>query len=232
MVELLKKDFGICKMAILLAASILVLPYIVNAIYNLWLVGLEPDEIREVWGRSMLHGSQISMVLTMLSFPFLAGYIIAGERSLRTAEFLGYLPASRASILFSKFLVCASWALAVTAMYLLVLLVVVQWLLPQGLQGPRLENFGDEILMFSSTAAAMFGVSWMLSCMIRSPVLAVCGGIVAPWLLMVILYSTSVYFGWSVGDVVSEYSVPLLNSVASIVSFVIGCVCFLRRTEP
>jgi len=176
-----------------------------------------------------MSAAAFSGVITIVSFPFLGGYIVAGERRERSAEFLGYLPPKRFEILLSKFLICLGWTIFALTVYLL----VSQWLIPSllGEESALRMNWETTPGMFAMFAS-MFGVAWMLSCIITSPVFSVVGGLCAPFVVLIFALSASVAFEQRIDELLSPRSMFVVFTSIAVISFATGCFSYLRRVEP
>ena len=108
MIELLKKDFGLCRHVLLGGVIALLVPYLAVIVYTVGTGGtaaLSASESIEYVSLSLLGASQTSLWLATFSIAFLGGFIIAGERRDRSAEFLAFLPPRKPAILLSKAIV-------------------------------------------------------------------------------------------------------------------------------
>lgn len=230
MLELLKKDLGMCRLLLIGGFLAVTVPYLFFTLYSLYGKGLTAEETRQLWGMSLLAGSQFSVILSIVSIPFLGGYIVAGERREQTAEFLAYLPVPKTSILISKSIVCLIWSMFAATVYF----VMVQLVIPALLQdsSAALSSNLEGASWMASMTAAMFGVSWMLSCMIKSPVLAVVGGLCTPFVVLAIAVFLSMQFGFQIDQTLSPYDAAIVFGAIAITAFAIGSIYFVKRIEP
>ena len=227
--ELLKKDFGLCRHVLMGGMIALIVPYLAVIVYMACTSGLSDSESIEFLSLSLLSASNTSVWLSTFSIAFLGGFIIAGERRDRSAEFLAFLPPKRSAILLSKAIVCLAWVIVVAIAYFLVTDLIVPWIS----DGEHVyEASARMIFLACSVVAAVFGTSWLASTMLTSPVLAVLTGLVAPYGVVMIVYVLQFQFGWELAD-------DLAITVSGTVLFAVGAVSFLggwwyfcKRIEP
>ncbi len=229
MIELLKKDFGLCRHVLMGGVIALLVPYLAVIVYAACTSGLSDSESIEFLSLSLLGASQTSVWLSVFSIAFLAGFVIAGERRDRSAEFLAFLPPGRSAILFSKAIVCVVWAAVVAISYFLVADLIVPWISDDKYM---YESTGREIFLACSVLFSVFGTSWLASTMLTSPVLAVLVGLVAPYGVTMIVFLFQLKFGWELNGEMetSVYAVVLLAVGA--VTFVGGWCYYCKRIEP
>jgi ABC-type transport system involved in multi-copper enzyme maturation permease subunit len=126
--------------------------------------------------------AMIACALTSLLASAFGGIAIAGERTDRTADFLGLLPVSRTQIILSKWIASISMLLASAGTYLAI--AGSSWLivLCRHPAGPPAMNATprDTDDLLTSTAcwigftAAYFGIGWLLSAFTRSGPISAC----------------------------------------------------------
>lgn len=229
MLELVKKDFGMCKMLLIGGAVAVLLPYLAFGVYGLYEMNSSGMNTKQFWGMGLATATMFSSVITIVSLPFLGGYIVAGERRERSAEFLAYLPPKRTAILVSKLLICVGWTIFV----LTVFLAFSQWLIPRlmGDESTLQMNWETTPGMFAMFAS-MFCVAWMLSCIITSPVFSVVGGLCTPFVVLIFALSASVAFEQRIDHMMSPLNMFIGFTSIAVISFATGCFCYVRRVEP
>ena len=187
MIELFKKDVGLCQNVLIGGAMALLIPYVKLIIQTYSAGGLTSGESMELLSLGLMNASVPSFILALMSIAFLAGFIIAGERRDRSAEFLAYLPPKRSTILASKAILCFLWIAIVAIVYFLVTEVIVPWISSGEV---AIQDGGREQLLFAAGyTASIFGVSWLCSSFLESPVIAVIAGFVSPMLIWTLVYT-------------------------------------------
>jgi ABC-type transport system involved in multi-copper enzyme maturation permease subunit len=224
---LLWKEYRVQRLVLIVGAVLLVLPYL----FVLGLFRLSPEAgSLAAWCMGLLVAAAYSVGISQLTMALLGGNAIAGERADRSAEFVAYLPLTRARILAAKLTVAL---LAVAAIWLPNLLIV--GLTSMGLGDLVGKSFFIQLVgrVAAGTAATgliLFCVGWCLSSMLQSPTFAVCGGLFAP----VLIITTILLVGWPL-EMPEEAVHPwYLGSsfVLAPVCFVAGTWYYLRRVEP
>jgi ABC-type transport system involved in multi-copper enzyme maturation permease subunit len=228
---LIWKDYRLNRLIFILAAVLLVLPHVVIVTGNFVHTGtfrlVAPLSVI-IWG-----GSFWSAILSQLIVAVMGGNVIAGERSDRSAEFLGYLPIARRRILASKFLVALGLAAIVWVPNLAVLLPL------QEAVGPR---FPQAIVLatIATTGLTFFCVAWFFSSMLTSPTFSTCIGLLTPLTVWLCTVWVALTFWVSPETIQHREELPHIalywyHGVClsiSAVCFVAGSVYFLRRVEP
>jgi ABC-type transport system involved in multi-copper enzyme maturation permease subunit len=219
------KDYRVNRLILIVGVVLLTAPHLIAWIY-VWRA--QPPREYVQW--TLLAASAYSIVLSQLTLTLLGGHAIAAERVDRSAEFLGYLPPSRAMIITSKALLAFVTALVIWGVNLVVFCLAAPW--------EELPNLGrDAPTMFevpryvAATGACMFGIAWLGSSCLPSPTFAIFGGLVSPLVVNLSLMSCSTGLGWpAMADVGHWYLVicPTLGCLC----FVSGTWYFLRRVEP
>lgn len=229
MKALLWKDFWNNGRMLLAVAIFLAVPYaIVVAIgvaQRTLPVNPESGGVLMSWGELIVTGCAWSLVLCVLSSGFIAGNAVAGERADRSAEFTAYLPIARDRAIASKALVAGGAWLGFVLINVLIGLVAL-WI-------------GDET--FTTLAEApptsklvasvvlIFGVSWLLSVLARSPSIAAATGIGSAIMLLVTLELIENIGHFNADHVWAWYS-PL-GVVFGVGCFAAGVLIYVRRAE-
>lgn len=229
MFELVRKDFGMCRMLLGGFGIAVVLPYLAFAAYGLYEMNTSAANSLQNWGTLFSLATVFSGVITVGSFPFLGGYIVAGERRERCAEFLAYLPPKRSEILISKFLICLGWTIFALTVFLVMSQIVVPSLM--GDEATTRLSWETTPGMFAMFAS-MFGVAWMLSCIITSPVFAVVGGLCTPFIVLIFGLCISMMFEERIDHLGTPLNMFIIFTTIAVGAFVTGCFCYVRRVEP
>jgi ABC-type transport system involved in multi-copper enzyme maturation permease subunit len=214
MKALLWKDFWCNRMIILFALVVVAIPY---------LIGFAGGFFDDIWWTvDFFRGSAlVSMLLSMIVIPMLAGNAIAGERLSRSAEFLVSLPPSRSLIIASKIILALGVSLAIWLTNFLLIYTL----------GLILGETTEGMTPIVATFVLMFGAAWLSSSFSPSPAVATAFGIIAPILIGSIIYGAytllPVKLTWTF---VESYN--LLSYSGGVLGFVAGTVYFLRRFEP
>lgn len=224
MTWLLWKDYRLNRLIVIVGLVLFVVPHGV-ALVAAWRLYAVHGVSR--FSVSLLGSSIWSVALSQLTVALLGGHAIACERVDRSAEFLAYLPVSRARILASKLM----FALPIVA------LVWVPNLLIYRLAAAELPTWGPAEAMWRGlgyaaiTGATFFGVSWLLSSMLESPTFAVCGGLVAPLVVALGLQFWGDAFDCPFEEFMKLWYPRVCLTLAA-VAFTAGTWHYLRRVEP
>ena len=168
-----------------------------------------------------------------MTLCLLGGHVIAGERADRSAEFLAYLPVSRARILVGKIILVLVTVALIWGVNLLVM-----WLATLGLPDlpelTKVYRMGWQTLgLVAIMGFVSFSVAWLLSSMLESPTFAICGGLISPFVLMMGILTLFWVFGFpretaELWVLWWEYTCLALASAC----FVTGTWYYLRRVAP
>jgi len=227
MKALLLKDCRVNRMVLIVALLLLVTPLLVGTLVNVY--GLARyGTLARPWPNLIVWTSVVSLALSLLTFGMLGGNAVAGERMDRSAEFLAYLPPSRAQVIASK----AILAVGVGVLVWLVHLVLIYCLAPLvGEVTADVINVRDQAIpVFASTSLFLFSVAWLGSTFLDSPAIATGLGFGAPWVVFAVLSLFLYAFGF--GDLHLGLWYHTLAVTFGIGSFVGGIVYYVRRIEP
>lgn len=228
MKELLLKDSSVCRNIQLLGICLVLFPFVMHGsiLGQSWLMGIAvtPDHVFQ----ALLGSAQVSFLLSILPIALLISYLIAGERADRTAEFMAYLPPSRAKILLSKNILCGIWMVAAVLGYVTIIDLIIPWLS----SGDYVDYTSGRRSFYFATAFSMFGITWLFSCLLETPVVAFVLGILSAYFLSFIPFATNYFFGWPVGDDATFWFYMILRVGSGMVGFVGGWVYFVKRVEP
>ncbi len=219
------KDYRVNRLILIVGLVLLIVPHLIAWVY-VW----REQPPREYLQWTLLAASAYSIILSQVTLTLLGGNAIAAERVDRSAEFLGYLPPSRAMIIASKALLAFVTALVIWGVNLVVFCLVAPW---EGLANMG----GDAQTMFempryvAATGVCMFGIAWLGSSCLASPTFAIFGGLVSPLVVHLSLMSCSTGLGWpTMADLGHWYFGTCL--VLGCLCFVSGTWYFVRRVEP
>ena len=175
--------------------------------------------------------SVISTEGTMLILLLLGANAIARERADRSAEFLAYLPISRARVLASKAAVplavaSAVWALALAA-----------HVLAPATSGGTVGGAMPPGLMRAVCAASilLFGSAWLGSSIVDTPMTAVGFALGVCMLLWSAFAASNQLFGWPayrLSEEATSYWYAAAMGIVGTSCFLVGSWLYLRRVEP
>jgi hypothetical protein len=220
------KDCRINGLVIVIGGVLLVGPYVGAA---LWQIGdaWPAWPSAPAWAGMVLWSSQVSLAFALVTLALLGGNTIACERADRSAEFLAYLPPSRASILASK----AALALTVAAVIWGLNLLMDWGLAPVISRQPLWQISRLHKTNLAASGAFLFGVSWLGSSRLESPAFATSLGIASVFLVLIALAGLKVSVGWPARDEFEYWSNVVLATLGT-GSFAAGTWYYLRRVEP
>ena len=224
--SLIWKDLRLNRMILMMGATLFVAPFaiVAAAAWKEYWPGLPPVAR---WPYGLLPATLVSLGLSLLTLVTLAGNSIASERADRSAEFLAYLPPSRAAILASKVLVVLSPIALVWAVDLLL-----AWLMTPA-TGPAPGGVGsvrETVLSLAPAAVMLFGAAMLGSAVLDSPAIATSLGIGATMGVIFALAFIGSMSGWSEEELKRHATTAFVT--IGIACFAMGCVCYLRRVGP
>lgn len=227
---LIWKEFRLCWPILLVGCVLLAFPYLF-----VLLNGARPT--LGYWHRISNGGFFSSVSTIVLTLILLGGNAIAGERNDRSAEFLAYLPVSRAMNLVSKLVwpvIAVLFAIAVNAAMAWVAVVVGHP--PVGMIVDANVRAGGTLIVWVAILGGLcFSVAWLGSALLRSPTFAVAGGLLAP----AVIFFATMLIAKFVPPPQVRHPDQVVWSILAIVVPLIACTCFfagcriyLRRVEP
>jgi ABC-2 family transporter protein len=221
---LIWKECRLNAWVLVLGAALGLGPYVVGGLWALFEGGPQSMAVRRL-RLALEPACAISLEGTLLTLLLLGANAIARERVDRSAEFLAYLPVSRARILVSKAavplaMVSGVWAAALAAHVLAYAIDggTITRLIPPGL--------GATVLTIS---LLIFGAVWLGSSIVDTPLTAVgfCLGICM--LLWSAFVASNHFVGWP-ADRLYCYTAGM--GIVGISCFIAGSWLYLRRVEP
>jgi ABC-type transport system involved in multi-copper enzyme maturation permease subunit len=224
--SLIWKDLRLNRMILVMGATLFLAPFVIvaAAAWKEYWPGLPPVAR---WPYGLLPATLVSLGLSLLTLVTLAGNSIACERADRSAEFLAYLPPSRAAILASKVLVVLLPIAAVWAADLLL-----AWLMTPA-SGPASGGVGsvrETVLSLAPAAVMLFGAAMLGSAVLDSPAIATSLGIGATMAVIFALAMIGSMSGWAESELKRNAAIVFLSLGG--MCFVVGCICYLRRVGP
>jgi len=224
---LLWKEYRANRLVLIVGAVLLLVPYAI--LMGIVLRGVLHCNLSELC-LGLCAAAAYSVGISQLTLALLGGNVIAGERVDRSAEFLAYLPISRARALAGKLTLVALTVALVWIPNLLVLLLASTGVPEKWLADLDSEVIGSVILHAAITGAVFFSVAWLLSSMLESPTFSICGGLVTPVLIMTAILLSF----WRLGmpeDAVPPWYIGI-SLVLAPACFAAGTAYYLRRVEP
>ena len=218
---LLWKELRNYRTLLLLSAVFMSIPYVIVVCF---VNTMESDGVRAMPTQNLQIASMISLAIVVVLTSFVAGNAVAGERVERCAEFMAYLPISRRTVITGKAIFCLGTCLLMGAIP--VVIYVLLELRSHREQFYELEWFYALITM----AVFLFGVSWLLSTMLRSPTNAAACGVFSA-------AAISILFGLvaertQIDSTALERVYWVMTPTIGIACFVVGIAYYLRRVEP
>jgi ABC-type transport system involved in multi-copper enzyme maturation permease subunit len=231
---LLWKDYRLNRLLFVMGLTLLVGPYLVVLLWHAYSDEVPPGIFQEsrFWAGFLLMSSTPSLAFSQLTVAFLAANVVACERTDRSAEFLGYLPPSRARILSSKAILVWSTALLVWGLNILAVA------LAPVISAAGKQEFVATWFSLSSfyvttvaTGLLLLGAAWFASCISSSPAFSAGLGIAAPFLVISCFQIINLSFAWpGLENVQDWYTRSCL--ILGPLCFAAGTVYYLRRVEP
>lgn len=230
---LLWKDYRQNRRVLCAVGIFLAVPFVVGLVIGALDRLRPPSEYGYVeqiaWSDMFYAAGMWSFALLVLACPFVGGNAVAGERADRSAEFAAYLPVSRRSAITSKAVLAVGVCLLVAVVDLAV--AYIAGTLKESWSTSYAQQMPGWIMVGVTTAALIFGVSWLLSAILNSPAIAAACGILAALLLAGTLAFLDFIRGTDEPVILAEWWLPI-SSLLGVGCFVAGVVYYLRRVEP
>lgn len=227
---LIWKDVRINRAPLLIGVFLLVAPYVfvAAAVTNmpLW----QEATTASAWAVLLTTGCHFSLMCSQPALAMLGGNAIAVERGDRSAEFLVYLPPSRAQVLLSKALVLGGAFLMVWGPNLL-LKATAHWLSADSAASQELTVNMPLLSHLAAIGLLATGVGWCASANFNNSGPAVALGMGAPVVLAGVLQATQ--YAFNAPDVLAfERTYFALCEMLAPAFFLVGTITYLRRVEP
>ena len=221
------KEYRLNRVVLVVGATLLVVPHAIALVLAWREVGPSIGGASHL-SANLLFSGFYSVVLSQLTLALLGGHVIACERADRSAEFLAYLPLSRARILASKITLALVTAALIWGPNLLILRFVAE-LPEENLEaGPTVCGVLGYIAL---TGFVLFSVGWLFSSMLESPTFSICAGLITPFLVLMGIQSLAWLFALHPGEITGPWyrNTSLVLACACLVA---GTWYYLRRVEP
>jgi len=227
MIQLLKKDLRVHRMALFAAAA-------------LWTVGpaitwlgwiLRGENTSKYLGDYIATMGFAGFFVTVILGALLGGDAFAAERRDRTADFLAMVPVSRAKIILSKLIlsiviISILWAMAMGTLILSTVATPTEFHEYNGNQ----QSVWYPILCAMSLTIMAFGTAWLLSIFLKEPLGAT---ILALMEMAAIMTLVGIYLNWHpMPDAESFWMFSYLPLFVGMISWVAGSYYYARRVEP
>ncbi len=227
---LIWKDLRINRLPLLLGILLFVVPYVIVAVAVINMPLWNEATAASAWAVLLTSGCHFSVMCSQPTLAILSGHLIAVERGDRSAEFLGYLPPSRATILLSKWLVLVGafsliWGLNLSIHW------IAYWLSPDSSAAHELTSHMASLPRFAAIGLLAAGAGWCASANLDNGGPAVAMALAAPAMLFGVLMTTNSAFNAPDELAFSAVYFALCPILAAAL-FVIGTLSYLRRVEP
>jgi hypothetical protein len=230
LMALLWKDLRINRLPLSIGAFVLIAPYVVVGVAVTHMPIWQEATAASAWAVLLATGCHFSLLCSQPALAMLSGHTIAVERGDRSAEFLGYLPPSRALVLFSKALVLAGAFLAVWGLNLLVEATAL-WLSPDSDATRVLISQMPALPRIAGIGLLAAGAGWCASANVNNSGPAVALGLAAPLALFGVLQATNSALN-TPDDLTFAAAYFTLCPILAVACFALGTFCYIRRVEP
>lgn len=242
---LIRKDWRVVKPVILVGVLSMLAPSLIQTGVNAWRTYVKGNPSSFAWPheaameeqREWFQGAvMIGFVVWCAVCPAIGGVMFARERRDRSAELIELLPVTRRMRLFSKVILLVV-TLSVAVLITTRLFHLATWIWPS--TTPYISNnLWDSLRPLIGMMVVMSGVSWMLSSLLRSEVIATTvtfGGVCLAAMLMGMVpgpHGTPNWYEWlDSWTPAPGVELPIVLAFVGVVAFVTGCVVTLRRRE-
>ena len=223
--NLLWKDYRQNRGVLLAVVIIAVGPYVAALVITAFRALFWPPGQR-AWMEGIQQASRVGLIVSAVLTAFMGGNAIAGERADRSAEFAAGLPIHRPESILSKALIAL-----IPCLFLWALSAVAN--LCSALEG-KLTTSGDLELMLATLLCLIlfFGLSWMFSALLRSPVISAAAAIGAAVALSLGGATLRNTVAPEPLDNIQVIALLVLPVTVGFLSFLTGTLICLRRQEP
>jgi ABC-type transport system involved in multi-copper enzyme maturation permease subunit len=219
------KELGQNRPIMIAGGILLIVPHLV-ALTGTLLFG-EPSMPR--MPDAFVLSAAYSILLSQLTLALLGGNAIASERADRSAEFLFYLPLSRTRIFTGKMTLAITVALLIWSVNLLILHLTFPYIWRSEVGGAVVIR--RMLLGAVLTGSVMYSVGWLLSTRWETPTFPICGGLAAPFVVLLGILAATWAWEYPFHEVAWPWYQRVCPGVA-VVSFLAGTWYYLRRVEP
>ena len=179
----------------------------------------------------LIFGGLAGLILSQLMMLCLGGYLIGGERSSRTFEFLFSQPVSKTRIILTKLFFALLWVVVIWLLAGAMLLVGTQ-MNPPG-EGVNLDGVTVEFFMeIAAFGAMLFGSAWLASNKIDSSILAMAIGAIATTAVIMVLQLIASRFDALVEIRDYDWTRIIALGALSAVAIALGSRIFINRKSP
>ncbi len=210
---LLCKDFRLSLIPLLAGIMFITIPYLLLLIP--FLIQNNYD-FRNAWGASV--------VFSPLTMAFLAGNIIACERTDRSATFLAFQGASRKMVVSSKIIICV-----IAFIFIYIISFLLSFFLPEMPLKEIVEILKINFI-FAAVGFCWFGCCWLLSSLLSSPAISIALGLLSPFIIGISLAGSLYVFHLLSEDMYGVLFIAL-NIVVGLISLIAGTWYFVRSKE-
>ncbi len=228
MTWLIWKDYRLNRVIVIANVMFLVMPHALMLVLAWYGLGPSRGGAHQ-WSQGLMMSGYFSVALSQLTLALLGGHLIACERVDRSAEFLAYLPLSRARILASKLTVALLIAVLIWGPNLLILKLATAQL-PQRVMygGPSLATVLGYVAV---TGFVFFCVGWLFSSMLESPTFAILIGLITPFVIIMGVQALIWALEYAPDEIVGPWYQRTCLALAP-TCLVVGTLYYLRRVEP
>lgn len=229
MTWLIWKDYRLNRVIVIAGLMLLVMPHAIMLALA-WYGVVPPSEDMSMLSASFMTSGYFSLGVSQLTLALLGGNLIACERVDRSAEFLAYLPISRARILASKLTLALLIAALIWGPNVLILKLATAEL-PQRAMYQGDPSLATVLGYIAVTGFVFFSVGWLLSSMLESPTFAICAGLITPFLVVMGVQTLIWALEYNPDEVAGSWYLRTCLTLAP-VCFLAGTLYYLRRVEP
>jgi ABC-type transport system involved in multi-copper enzyme maturation permease subunit len=239
---LLWKDYRLNRLIVFMAVFLVAVPHLTTILMKL--IWFPPGHkiaqdlpLIAIFSGALSISVVYSLIISQIVFAFMGGNAIACERHDRAAEFLAYLPYSRAKILGSKLILSLLIAGFVWIVNLSILGIA--WInLPSQIRTGIQTNIASGNIIANATelivitGLAFFCIGWLFSSFLESPTFAISIGLITPMIVVMTINTIGSYFEFKdLGKTILHWYL-YTNAVLAAASFIGGTWYYLRRVEP
>ena len=225
---LIWKEYRLNRPILIAGAVPLIAPHAIVLFFALCGIGPPTRGFTSDVAAHFFQAAIASVTVSQLMLAFFGGHAIASERVDRSADFLAYMPVSRARILAAKITLPLLWAALIWTANLLTMQFILAESTLQGTPPSFNEHFWLWLAIVALTGLVFFSVGWLLSSMLESPTFSICGALIAP-LLIVAAGSLLDWMNiWHRTELVYLFGCLALAPTC----FIAGTRYYLRRIEP